>query len=634
MKKILIVLSLSLVVFHIQAQIEYSALLIPEALTKDASAVVRKDEQRLEILGDNKVEHTVTRVITVLNSSGRGKAYFKVFYDSDFNKLNDISVTLFDNTGKEIRKLKKSDLEDISLTGNDVDNHRAKVSTVSYSTYPYTVAYTYTNSYKSLFLFPDWYPQNSLNLSVQEARLTVVDPGNNLKYKGMYGLGEPVRTEQDGKKVYTWELRNLPAVKNEPYSPSEGLPVVYLSSITFQLDQYTGSNKDWAEFGRFIYSLNKDRDQIPAELATKVDAMTAGLATPEEKIRTLYKFLQENTRYVSVQLGIGGWQTFDAAYVYKNGYGDCKALSNYMKSMLRHVGIPSHWALIRAGEDAPYIVQDFPNNQFNHMILCVPVEKDTVWLECTSKMGTPGYMGDFTENRHALLVTPDGGKMVRTPAMDALENQRVRVGEAWLDPQGNAKVLVNMRNTGVSQDYLRYLSRMGSKTEQEEWLREKGIGLSSFEINKFTFTSEDLDKNPAMNLEYELAAKQVASLSGTRLFLKLNRLNRNITLPEALEVRQFPVENRYPALMVDSMIFHLPENLRIEAQPKFPLEINGDFGTYKANLVTQPDGTLIYTRSLQWNRFHKPAEAYEQLRSFIKEVNKADGQQLVLSSKT
>ena len=66
---------------------------------------------------------------------------------------------------------------------------------------------------------------------------------------------------------------------------------------------------------------------------------------------------------------------FPATFVDEKKYGDCKALSNYMRALLKAVDIPSYYALIRAGENEEPADFDFPHNNFNHAILCVPFKK-------------------------------------------------------------------------------------------------------------------------------------------------------------------------------------------------------------------------------------------------------------------
>src|SRR6185312_13501516 len=141
------------------------------------------------------------------------------------------------------------------------------------------------------------------------------------------------------------------------------------------------------------------------------------------KARFLYNYLQKNVRYVSVQLGIGGYKPFPASFVDEKKYGDCKALSNYMLTLLKTVGIPSYCAVINAGTNAEPADPDFVNDPFNHIILCVPFKNDTTWLECTSATSPFGKLGSFTENRKALLVTEDGGKLVNTPRSTMQDNQ-------------------------------------------------------------------------------------------------------------------------------------------------------------------------------------------------------------------
>ena len=132
-----------------------------------------------------------------------------------------------------------------------------------------------------------------------------------------------------------------------------------------------------------------------------------------------YEYVQSKTRYVSIQEGIGGLQPFPASIVDKYGYGDCKALSNYTVALLQEVGVKSFYTKIRAGEGEPDLLLDFPAQQTNHVVVAIPNDKDTIWLECTSQTNPFGYTGSFTGDRYALMITEEGGKIARTPSFSA-----------------------------------------------------------------------------------------------------------------------------------------------------------------------------------------------------------------------
>src|SRR6185295_15281183 len=155
-------------------------------------------------------------------------------------------------------------------------------------------------------------------------------------------------------------LENLPAYEEEPNSPKGIHPRVLTSPIEFEVEGYHGSIKEWEDISKFSYTLNKGRDLLPESEKEKVRELLKGENDTYEKIRKLYEYMQSKTRYVSIQLGLGGWQTIEAKEVVAKGYGDCKALSNYMKALLNTAGIPAYIALISPGSEPRTLYQDFP----------------------------------------------------------------------------------------------------------------------------------------------------------------------------------------------------------------------------------------------------------------------------------
>ena len=593
-------------------------------------AEVLVDERKLHIHSPSEATYSLRRRVKILSAKGAGYGQLKVSYDDEFFKLKDASFTVFDEQGKEIKKIKKKDMSDVSLGSGSITNSRAKYTEYKAHSYPYIVEYAYEEAYKGLMFLPAWFPQSGENLSLQNARLEVICEIPNLRYKLIGDAPKPEVSSDGNSSRYIWKLTDLEAWEREPYSPAYSYPGVLLAASHFTMDKYAGDATSWKSLGEFVYKLNEGRDQLPPELAAKVHELTDQLETSEEKIAALYQYMQENTRYVSIQLGIGGWQTFPADYVYEHGFGDCKALSNYMQSMLKEVGITSYSTLINNNGSDRDIHYNFPSSQFNHAILCVPEGEDTTWLECTSSTMPPGYLGFKNDNRHVLLLTPDGGKLVKTPTKAPEHNQQNRVATVSIDAEGNASIKARLKSTGYQYDRPRAVHTSLSPRDQEKWLKRR-IATKNIELKGYSFAEGE---GPAYQLDYEIVSKKFATLSGPRIFLPLNKLERMDAVPPKMEQRSQNIRLTYPYLDTDTLTYEVPQNLAVEAMPKMPVEIKSEFGHYKANVEVQADGKIVFTRYLRMEKVLLPPEAYDDFRAFYQQVAKADKVQMVLVDKS
>ncbi len=373
---------------------EYAVSKIPAALLKNADAVLRVEELRFEIISTKEAVQNYHYAITILNENGEKWAEFIEYYDK-LREVSSVQGNLYDASGNPLKKIKTKDLQDMSGMDNNslMDDNRIKRHNFYYKVYPYTIEYDVEIRYRYTLFFPKWIPQGGERLSVEKSQVSIVCPEDYIfRYKAFQYQGDPVISTDKGKRSSTWAVNNMPGIIREPYQPPlhELTTVVIFGPTEFQVGEYKGNMQSWQDFGKFIYTLKQGRDDLPDNVKLKIHQLVEGIADEKKKIQVLYEYLQKNTRYISIQLGIGGWQPFDAKFVAAKSYGDCKALTNYMSGILKEAGIKSHYTLVRAGEYANYITEDFPSQQFNHVILCVPLNSDTVWLECTSQTTPAG----------------------------------------------------------------------------------------------------------------------------------------------------------------------------------------------------------------------------------------------------
>ena len=612
---------------------EYAVSKIAPALLKNANAVVRVEEIRFEI---NSTKETVLKnhyVITILNEKGDDWAEFSEYYDKH-REVVSVEGILYDASGKQMKKIKKKDTEDLSGVsgGTLMDDNRIKRHNFYYKVYPYTIEYTIEIINKSTLFFPMWSPQGGEELSVERSSVSMVAPLNyNIRYKAFKYKGEPVSSQEKNAKVLAWSAKDMPAIVRESYSPlwHELTTVVIFAPTDFQMDEYKGNMVNWQDFGKFVFSLKLGKDILPDNVKQAVHVIGDGIKTPKEKIARLYEYMQKNTRYISIQLGIGGWQPFDAKDVASKGYGDCKALTNYMYSLLKEAGIPSFYTLVRAGENARYITDDFPSQQFNHVILCVPLQKDTMWLECTSQTMQAGYLGDFTDDRYALLIDENGGKLVRTPRYKMAENLQVRTIKAVLDESGTLEVKAGTKYSGLQQDDIHGMIHGLSKDEIKKYLH-KSLNFPTFDINSFDY-KEEKTALPAINELLDITVSNYATVTGKRLFIVPNIMTKSGRKLSQDSTRKCDIQLGYEYKDVDSVEIELPVGYTSEAMPP-TVSVTSKFGTYNSS-VKLVDNKLFYYRTIEHFNGRFPAASFPDLVKFYESIYKADRSRVVLVKK-
>jgi hypothetical protein len=476
---------------------------------------------------------------------------------------------------------------------------------------------------------PNWYV-NTDKESTELFRYVVKVPAAlDIRYRSRnFQLKPSIKTNGD-QKIYTWELKNISAkpAESNNYENSHHFPQIEVVPNQFEYDGYRGQFKSWKEFGQWCYELYEQKD-IPFtdQRISEIKSLAAAQPDLKAKVSSLYNYLKKNMRYVSIQLGIGGFKPFSVRFVDEKKYGDCKALTNYMRNMLAVVGIKSYPALINAGFDKSPADPVFPSSPFNHVILCIPGTKDSMWLECTSNYNATGFLGSFTENKNALLLTENGGVIVPTPKSNYADNKLNIRTEIYLNADGGAETSSSIFSTGDELEFYNALRQLNADRQKELLIKYLNYKLpDDFETKTVRDSAEGFVS--AFKMDYE---KLYDFNAGNKYFFqqRLNKfIDEDIPLNEARKT-EFLFENPYDKK--DTTIFHLPPGFTVDNLPP-ALELKNQFASYK-NVIAFDKTTnvvSVHTHLLLKKNIILPDE-YRELASFFQAVNRHQSQKIVL----
>ena len=598
----------------------YPVSAIPDSLKADAKAIVRNSSEYFIQQDERNGTYKKTYVITILNEKGKSYSNF-VIGEDDFFELKNFSGEVYDAAGKSIKKIAKKDLTTTAFSANLATSAKTTFYQYYAPVYPYTVKYEYEMKLKNgILIYPTFDPVPGYDVSLERADYTLQIPvGQKLRYKAQGTDIQPVK-KNPSVETYTWELSGLKAVFYEKWAPEvELFPVVYLSPDAFCVTNACGSMVNWETYGQWSAELLKGRNVLPQKTIDKVQELTQNADSQLEKLKILYDYLQKTTRYVAIQLGLGGWQPMKAEEVAKTGFGDCKALSNYLKSLLEVVDIPSYYTVISATKKRFF--PDFPSfGQADHVILMVPVEGDTLFLECTSQQAPCGYIS-YLAGHDALAVSGDKVFFHTLPDYLPHENEEINRIQMQVDANGTGYLTVHSTFKNEEFEGLYYALKNADVKESNNILASL-LRAHKPAIRQFR-KEEILDTSPQLDIYFTADCEDFATQTGTRMFIPVNPSKTGLKDLLTGSSRKYDVVMDASKYQNDTIIVQIPEGYSLENKPKID-EIESKYGYFKSD-ITEKEGKLVYTQTLEIKKGRYPAAEFEEMKKFYNRIETLQG---------
>ena len=609
---------------------DYSVSSIPDELIQGANAVVRYDEMNVVISSRNTMTVSAKRIVTVLNEEGEDYIHAYAGYD-DETKITELRAVVYNANGQEIEKYKIRDFIDHSASGSGTLYTDSRVKYLRYSavSYPYTVELTRIYETNDTAFIPGWYFLDGYEVSTETSKYSLEVTFNSdirVRERNLDAFG--VTSTKNGKS-FRYKVQNIKAIRKEPFSPefNEIAPNISWALNQFSLKGVNGSAMNWKEYGQWIYQdLLLEQSQINESIKAKAHQLVMGINDPRVKVNKIYKYLQDNTRYISVQLGIGGWQPISANEVDQVKYGDCKGLTNYTMALLKEVGIESYYTVLYAGSDKRDLDPDFASLSGNHAFLNIPLESGDIWLECTSQEVPPNFLGTFSDDRYVLKVTPQGGEIVKSKGYRPEESKQFTQAKVVVAENGTIKGSVAITSTGIQYDEKFRLPKK-KLDEIESHYKEYWDYVNDIHIASTEFEN-DRDQI-AITEKLVVETSNYISKAGEQWLLAPNIFNRNRFVPKRVRNRKTDLVIKRGYLDEDEFIIELPENFKPEKiWPK--VSIDTDFGHYEVEVSFTENNALLYKRKLEILPGRFPKDRYKEYRDFRKKVAQTDNSKIVL----
>jgi transglutaminase-like putative cysteine protease len=599
------------------------------------NAVELYAETILTVQPNGKIKRLYREVVKILRPDGEGRGVVRVYFDSQ-SRITNLHAWCVPVSGKDY-EVKERDAVESAIIGVDgselVSDLRTKTLRIPAATAGSVVGYELEQELRPYVMTDDWEFQDTI--PVREARYTLQLP-KGWTYKTNWLNHSEQAPSESGTGQWNWSIRDVQAIRVEPDMPPwRGIAGRMVVAFVPPSGQEPGI-QSWHEIGAWYLGLTQGRREASAEIKQKVVELTASVPTLLGKMQVLANFVQNDIRYVAIELGIGGQQPHPAADTFNHRYGDCKDKVTLLSAMLKEVGIDSYYVIINTVRGSVTATTP-PNLDFNHAILAIalPAGVDTATLTArithpklgqilffdpTDELTPLGRLWGALQANYGMLVTPDGGELLALPQLATDSNGIERTAKMTLDEKGTLRGDVHEVRLGDRASSQRYALR--STTQDTDRIKPvesvAGASFSTFQILKATVANLHVADRP-FEWNYTLEAPNYAKTAGDLLLVRPRVLGSNSSgLLETKEARQYPVEFEGPERDTDVFEIELPAGYQLDELPP-PINLDDGFASYRSK--TEIVGrTLRYTRTFEIKDLSVPVSEAQKLRQFYRVI--------------
>jgi hypothetical protein len=612
-------------------------------------AVILFEESVLTVQPNGKIKKLDRQVVRILRPGGAAWGTIPFYFDPQM-PITDLHAWSIPTVGKDYEVKEKDAVESAAINvdgGELMSDLRMKILRIPAATVGSVIGFEVEHELKPNFLIDDWDFQDTV--PVREAHYTLRLP-NGWSYQSSW-LNHPAEAPTAiAANQWNWMISDVEPVRIEGHMPPwRGIAGRMVVALIPSGGKGSGISS-WNEIGSWYSGLIAGRRDASVAIKQKVAELTAPAATTLAKMQALANFVQDDIRYVAIELGIGGHQPHPAAEIFSHRYGDCKDKVTLLSSMLKEIGVESYYVVINTERGAVSATTP-PNLHFNHAILAIvlpegldattlkarlvhPTLGPLLFFDPTDELTPLGSLPGALQANFGMLVTQNGGELIKLPQLAVDTNGLKRTAKMTLDEKGTLLgevIEIRVGDEAVQQRYaLRAATLDTDRIKPVEAVA--GASLAKFQILKAAVTNLHVADRP-FEWHYTLEAEDYAKAAGDLLLVRPRIIGSKVQgFLETKAPRQHPVEFSGPRRDTDAFDILLPAGYVIDELPP-PVDVDDGFAAYHSKTIFN-GGALHYTRSFEIKELSVPAGKSEQLKQLYRTIEDDERNSAVLKRST
>jgi len=424
------------------------------------------------------------------------------------------------------------------------------------------------------------------------------------------GLARSVE-ERGDERVFHFLALDVPPVHEEPLQAPWTELLGHVNVSTFNT---------WDDMGRWYWGLVKDQFVPDDEVRRRAEGLTRGLKDEKAKVKAIYDYVVQNTRYVALEFGIHGYKPYRCAQIFARGFGDCKDKATLIVTMLGALGIKATPVVVRTANKGDIETSPASLAPFDHMIAYVP--SLDLYLDGTAEYTGSQELPAMDRGSLALRVNEGQATLVHLPDPPPAESVSSHKVDASLLGDGSARLEFRADVGGVEASGWRV--RFHAQTTRKQRVQQLMASiLPGSEVTAVDAGNlEDVEQKVTLHLRAQVPG--FARAEGDVLSVPLGRREHMVRDYAPLSERKLDVRLYAQWTQLDDWTVRLPPGAKVKRSPP-AASGSSPFGSYALE-VEASGGTLHLRTTVTLAKTRIAASEYPAFRAWCEEVDRQLGQ--------